>query len=137
MRLEGREAICTAMMYRQNDRKLQVVLWVAEFDEAFPANVLPSGAVRLDGQRQASLIREHEYQEVLAQLPFGLMWATLAPGTVESGKYKGGPTIDVFIEGAKVGQLTAGQGSRYASVLGFGSLVACEAVVYAGRRTVK
>lgn len=130
----GQTAFCSAMVYRNRDPGFQVVLRLAEPEEAFLWSAVPHGAVVLDAERMATPIGVHRHQGALGAVPDGLMWATLTAGAVWSGKYAGDPTIDVRIESHVVGQLNASQGARYKSVLEMGSLVACEASVFQGAR---
>lgn len=134
MQQQGQTAFCSAMVYRNSDPGFQVVLRLADPEEAFFWNGVPRGAVALDAERMASAIGVHRHQDALGVVPDGLMWATLAAGEVWSGKYAGDPTIDVSIEGVVVGQLNASQGARYSPVLEMGSPVACEASVFQGTR---
>jgi hypothetical protein len=108
-----------------------VYLHLADPDSCLFANEEPDGDV-LAPQRQCAVTRESEHQDVLGSLPLGLYWATLHPSTVTAGKYAGDFTIEVQIDGQRVGELTAAQGKRYRSVLQAGGVVGCEADVFSG-----
>jgi|GEM_PF-1728665 len=131
---ERQTAFCPAMVYRDNHGGFQVVLRLAEPENAFLWNAVPSGAVAVGAEQMATLIGVHRHQEVLATIPDIFVWATLSPGKVWAGKYAGASTIDVAIDGKIVGQLNASQGARYSPVLNAGSLVACEAWTFQGKK---
>lgn len=108
-----------------------VYLHLADPDSCLFFNDEPDGDVLIP-QRQCAVTRESEHQDVLQELSHGLHWATLHPSTVTAGKYAGDFTIEVRIDGDRVGELTAAQGSRYRSLLQAGPAVACEANVFTG-----
>lgn len=132
----GRLASCPSQVYRDSRGDgYQVVLWVSPPDQAVIGNPEPAGAVFLDARRQCAISGENKHQDVLAVYQLGPVWATLHPATVESGKYAGQPTIEVRLDGRRVGAFTAAQGDRYAELLSAGEVVACEADVYEGSRS--
>lgn len=131
----GRLASCPSQVYRDSrGDSHQVVLWLSEPDQAVMGNPEPAGAVFLDARRQCAISGENKHQDVLAVYRLGPVWATLHPSTVESGRYAGLHTMEVRLDGLRVGAFTAAQGERYAGLLGAGQVVACEADVYEGSR---
>lgn len=131
----GRVAECSAALYRdRRDDGYQLVLRLSPPGEAEFANTEPDGAVFLPAERQCAVVGEKEHQDVLT--PYGQrlgnIWVTLHPTVVDRGKYAGAPTIEVRVDGATVGQLTAAQGARYAELLTYGPVVAAEARVFEG-----
>lgn len=127
---EGRVAECPGRVFRDGSSELQLVLHLAAPEHAQFGNAEPDDAHLLEPVRQCAVTRVGDHQDVLARSPIGLVWATLHAGTVPSGKYAGQDTLEVRIDGDRVGVLNAAQGQRYMSVLERGSLVACEAEVY-------
>jgi len=125
---------CVALVYRDgtDPKGFQVVLRVPDPEEALFSNSLPPGAVVVPPDRQCAVTGEKVYAETLARHPLGPAWATLHPAAVQSGKYAGQSTIEVRIDGAPIGTLTAAQGQRYATVLTYGPVVACEALIFDG-----
>lgn len=130
---KGRIAECQASVYRSDDG-FQVVLHLSDPEDALFVNDEPDGATFLPAERQCAVTGEKDRQDVLARFAqtLGNVWATLHPATVPSGKYAGQPTIEARIDGSPVGLLTAAQGERYAEVLTYGPVVACEARVFQG-----
>lgn len=130
----GQLGAVRAMIYAGNRDGIEVVLHLSEPEDALFGNAQPLGALPLVPERQCAVSGEKDYQTVLARLPLGRAWATLHAAEVSNGKYKGEATIEVRLDGSKVGALTAAQGKRYAEVLGYAPLVCCEATVFEGTR---
>lgn len=136
----GRVAECCAAVYadRRGDA-YQVVLRLSPPEDAEFANPEPDGATFLAADRECAVLGEQGFQEALEAYRDGPVnvWATLHPGVVPSGKYAGESTVEVRVDGTAVGYLAAAQGARYAEVLRYGRVVACEACVYEGPRHIE
>lgn len=133
----GRIPVCAASVYRAGDA-FQVVLHLSDPQDATFLNAEPDGATFLPADRQCAVTGEKEHQETLARYDRqGPVWATLHGAVVSSGKSAGQRTIEVRIDGAPVGTLTAAQGQRYTELLTFGSVVACEARIFQGANYIE
>lgn len=108
--VEGR--IC-----RAQGGPLAVYLHLAEADACVLANQPRPGARVLRPERPCAVTGENKHQDVLEPLLASdrrsQLWATLHPATITSGKYAGDPTIEVRLDGKRVGALTAAQAARY------------------------
>lgn len=132
---QGAIASCRAAIYRQNGghQNYVIVLRLSPPDAAVFANDLPHGAVVVAAERECAVTGEQNHQDEV-EASARMVWATLHPTSVQSGKFVGDATIEVRIDGQRVGALTAAQGQRYRPVLNAGSIVACEAEVFRGSR---
>jgi hypothetical protein len=128
---QGRVPLADGRIVKSRDGH-GVYLHLAAPDSCLFINDEPDGPV-LDPQRQCAVTKENQHQDVLGGMEHGLYWATLHPSTVSAGKYAGDFTIEVQIDGRRVGELTAAQGSRYRSLVSSTSPSACEAEVFAGK----
>jgi hypothetical protein len=120
---------------------LAVYLHLAEPDNLALRNALPVGATVLAAQRQCAVSGETRHQAELEG--FGpstgqnvRVWVTLHDAQVAGGKYAGSPTLEVRLDGKRVGELTAPQAARYRDVV-TAPAVACEAEVYAGNKNLE
>lgn len=128
----GRVPECPCLLYRSNDGEYQAVLRLASPDEAEFENTEPDDAHLLDAERQCAVTKETDHQDALARHQPGQYWVTLHPATTPAGKYAGEETIEVRLEGERVGILSAVQGKRYLGLLTVAPVVACEAWVFDG-----
>ncbi|MCA0436219.1 MAG: hypothetical protein M9891_13635 [Austwickia sp.] len=118
---------------------IQVYLHLGQAGELIFANDPPASAYFVDPARECALIDEKNHQAALTPFaPTGpnqrtSVWCTLSPGVVPSGKYAGEPTVDVLIQGAVVGALSAPQAARsldLRELLDQGLVVACQGAVF-------
>lgn len=128
---QGRVPMADGRVVRSNDGH-GVYLHLGDYDSCVFMNEEPDGQV-LEPQRECAVTRENQHQDVLGALVPGLYWSTLHPSVVSSGKYAGVFTIEVQIDGRRVGELTGAQGGRYKSLLSSAQPVVCEAQVFAGK----
>lgn len=134
----GAIASCRAAIYRQHGGRQNyvIVLRLSPPEAAVFDNDLPDGAAVIAAERECAVTGEQNHQEAVGEAA-RMVWATLHPATVQGGKFAGEATIEVRIDGQRVGALTAAQGQRYAPVLSTGSVVACEAEVFQGSRNME
>lgn len=107
-----------ARICRAQGGPLAVYLHLSEADTCVLTNLPPVGAQILRPERECAVSGENKHQEVLAPLlALGngqtQLWATLHRATVTNGKYTGQPTLEVRLDGQRVGALTATQAARY------------------------
>lgn len=137
VRSRGQLPAAEARLCRARGGPLAVYLHLNEPDACVMANALPGGARPLPPERQCAVTGEAKHQPALQPwAPTGdrssHVWATLHTASVPAGKHAGDPTIEVRINGQRVGALSGPQGQRYANVLASGRMVACEASVHRG-----
>lgn len=131
--------------HAERGRTPGVFLHLAGADECLMGNALPEDARVLWPDRQCAVTGEQHHQGALqAGLAAAVgrqLWFTLAPGEVAAGKYTGAPTIEVRLDGHRVGELTASQGGRYGAslfqYLGQPRPVACEGLVTQGAKKLE
>ncbi|WP_158274553.1 HIRAN domain-containing protein [Cellulomonas sp. WB94] len=133
----GLVASCLACIYQagRGDGH-QVVLRLSEPERAVPGNSAPVGAILLEAERECAVTGEQHFQDALLERGgwIGPVWATLHPGIVPTGNQSGAPTVEAHIDGKVVGTMTAAQGARYGALLNRGTVIACEAEIFAGPR---
>lgn len=132
---------CRGRILGGGSRNYGIWLHIALPEVLVPRNRL-EGGIALDAERQVTVTGEEQHQDTLRSLtgdslPVAL-WATLRESTTSKGKYAGHPCIDVHIEGARVGCLTATMSDRYLDVVRAnafaGNEVACAALVSSDHR---
>lgn len=121
---------------------LAVYLHLSAPEKCVMKNEAPAAAVTLAGERACAVTGEAKHQEAIEAFrpsPGGstAVWATLHRSTVAAGKYAGEPTLEVQIDGQRIGVMTAAQGQRYERVLAHASNVACEAEVSLGKKNLE
>ncbi len=131
---QGAVTSCRARVFRGGNARgdFVVVLRLAPPERALALNAPPAGAELLEPERECAVTGENKHQDAIGTR-LGPVWATLHAAQVERGASAGAETIEVRIEGRRVGELTAAQGARYASLLSRAQDVACEAEVFQGR----
>jgi hypothetical protein len=126
---------CEAAIYRSGDG-YAIVLHVGGPDLPQTINALPDGARPVAAEHQCAVTGEQHHLGAIE--PYvgqdGMVWATLHPAVVPSGKHKGETTIEVHIDGEPVGTLTALMGSRYADLVAGDTVHACRAIVQPGAK---
>lgn len=135
---QGAVAACRARVFRGGNTRgdFVVVLRLAPPERALALNAPPAGAVLLEPERECAVTGESKHQDAIGTR-LGPVWATLHAAQVERGASAGAETIEVRIQGRRIGELTAAQGARYASLLSRAQDVACEAEVFQGRTVVE
>jgi hypothetical protein len=135
---QGAVAACRARVFRGGNTRgdFVVVLRLAPPERALALNTPPAGAVLLEPERECAVTGENKHQDAIGTR-LGPVWATLHAAQVERGASAGAETIEVRIEGRRVGALTAAQGARYASLLSRAQVVACEAETFQGRTVIE
>jgi hypothetical protein len=97
----------------------------------------------LEPERHVTVTREENHQETLARhhsmtRSLTRMAAELASSSVSCGKHKGAYTVEVRIDGERVGELTAAMSTRYKHLAvateGNSNCANCEAVITHGER---
>ena len=135
---QGAVAACRARVFRGGNARgdFVVVLRLAPPERALALNAPPAGAVLLEPERECAVTGENKHQDAIGPR-LGPVWATLHAAQVESGGSAGAETLEVRIDGRRVGVLTAAQGARYVPLLSRGQVVVCEGEVFRGRTAVE
>jgi hypothetical protein len=119
---------------------LAVYLHLAEADSCVLANQPLPGSRVLRPDRPCAVTGENKHQDVLEPLLTGdgrtQLWATLHPATVTSGKYAGEPTLEVRVDGKRVGALTTAQAERYVDQMPNEGVV-CQAELARGAKNIE
>ncbi|MFP5347211.1 MAG: HIRAN domain-containing protein [Actinomycetes bacterium] len=140
---EGLLPVAEARVCRNSRGGLAVYLHLSDPDACVLANRSPEGAQILQADRPCAVTGENRHQDVLEALgqrasetgPTNV-WASLHPSTVPSGKYKGEPTLEVRVEGDRVGYLSAARAQPFLQDART-EVLACQAVIYRGTRNVE
>lgn len=97
----------------------------------------------LEPERHVTVTREENHQETLARhhsttRPLTRVVAELASSCVSRGKHKGAYTVEVRLDGERVGELTAAMSTRYKHLVVAtkenANRATCEAVITHGER---
>jgi hypothetical protein len=133
--------VAPARVCRSSGGPLAVYLHLSEPGDLVFRNAPPSSAGVLPARNSAALSGEARHQNSLEgyRPPSGSstrVWATLHPSQIQSGKHAGMPTLEVRIDGSRVGELTAAQAERYGSALAE-PVMACEAEIYEGSKNLE
>lgn len=138
---EGMLPTAPARICRSSGGPLAVYLHLSEPEELAFENSLPTSVSVLTARNSAAISGEARHQEALARYrpqshSSTRVWATLHPAHIQTGKHAGVPTLEVRVDGSRVGELTAAQADRYGSIR-TAREVACEAEVYEGNKNLE
>ncbi|MGI9016891.1 MAG: HIRAN domain-containing protein [Euzebya sp.] len=130
LRTSGHLGWCPAAIVGGGERWYGVFLRLAEPDAVWPAN--SPGRLRiLEADRNVAVTKRKAHNGVLEGLLSGhesvLVYATLEPSTIASGKYVGQPCLEVQVDGRRIGEFSSAMTSRYASHVNRGC--GCEVVI--------
>lgn len=131
-RLRGRTGWCVGRVTGGGDRHYGIYLQLAPPDAVVPVND-PGDLMLIEGGRHVTVTKLD--QEAVAPLTQGVLlpatvFVSLAPVSIERGKYAGQDTWEVRVDGRRVGEITKRMADRYASVLsGAEEPVGCETVI--------
>lgn len=108
----------------------------------YPVSIIPGPLAKNDqpGQTkelrsdiQCQIIGEEYAQDTIQKYQAGdIVWCEVSRGSIDKGKNKGKPTLNFFLDGAKVGQLTAQTATKYVDLIP-NSGTACYAIVKQGK----
>ena len=90
-------------------------------------------------EREVVVTREDDHQDVLAEhhapgRPPTSVTVELCSSTVSRGKYRGDYAVEVRLDGARVGELTAAMSARYRHLVDLAGPVRCRGVIDHGPR---
>jgi hypothetical protein len=90
-------------------------------------------------EREVVVTREEDHQDVLAEhhapgRPPTSVTVELCSSTVSRGKYRGDYAVEVRLDGARVGELTAAMSARYRHLVDLAGPVRCRGVIDHGAR---
>jgi hypothetical protein len=90
-------------------------------------------------EREVVVTREEDHQDVLAEhhapgRPPTSVTVELCSSTVSRGKYRGDYAVEVRLDGARVGELTAAMSARYRHLVDLAGPVRCRGVIDHGGR---
>lgn len=131
-----------ARICRARGGPLAVYLHLSDADSCVLANPPRVGVVVLGSERSCAVTGENKHQDVLEPLAPRTtdgrthMWATVHPSTVTNGKYAGQPTLEVRLDGLRVGSLTATQAARYMDAVGAEG-AACQVAISRGAKQIE
>ncbi|WP_431879962.1 DUF4236 domain-containing protein [Amycolatopsis sacchari] len=140
---QGRIGTCPAKVTGgAAGRSYGIYLHLAD-PQALLLHNLVDDADLLEPARLVTVIREEDHQETLAPYhragsPRTFLAAELVSSTVSRGKYEGAYAVEVRLDGARVGELTAAMSARYQNLIveaeTRGTQPMCEAMLTHGAR---
>lgn len=142
MQRDGALPVVPARVCQSSGGPMAVYLHLSSPEALVFQNACPVDGTTLTARNSCAISGENKHQESLRRFSpstgqAALVWATLHPALISSGKSAGTPTLEVRLDGERVGELTAAQVARYSHLLAAGHPAACEAEVYAGSRNLE
>lgn len=137
----GKVGSCHARIMGGGRRNYGIHLHLAPADRAVCAND-PGDLEIIGGDRTVTVVGEERHQESIGAIARsdGVVgvFASLAPCTIQKGKYAGAEGIEVRVNGDRVGELTKAMSDRYGplihSLAKDGKAPGCEAVIMPSER---
>ena len=132
----GQHGTCVGRIMGGGSRNYGIFLHLSPPDHLVCANS-PDGLTVLTPECHVTMTREELHQDALQRIAkdrqFVPVFASLAPCTIEKGKYAGAEGLEVRIDGERVGELTKSMSDRYAelvrAVMASGKVPGCEALI--------
>lgn len=135
---DGTLATCPARIMGGGKRPYGIFLHLARPERARRANTA-DGIEVVDCDRTVAVSRSRDHIDVIERAVGGLdpdefgqyppLVCQLVEGVVSRGKYEGEPSIEVRLDGQRIGELTQTMTDRYWHLLADGSWVGCEVVI--------
>lgn len=137
-RLRGKTGCCVGRVTGGGARSHGIYLHLSGPDSLVPVNTVGESLELLDNGRSVAVTKTDKHQDVIAPLTQGALlpaavFASLVEVPIQRGKYAGQTTLEVRINGERVGELTKLMADRYcpmASRIAGGKTAGCEALIH-------